>query len=99
MGDELTAARDTIRRLNRRCQDYEAALAEKLNANAGRSFGRALANGAATMYRAQLEEIRAALATAEVASGSAEHVLLYVSLPTAEYERLRALSTEETANG
>jgi hypothetical protein len=59
---ELEMARETIRRLNRRCQSAEAGLAEKVNANAGRSLGRAFANAAATMYEAQLEEARASLA-------------------------------------
>jgi hypothetical protein len=58
-GVSLTRAHATIRRLNRRVQSAEAGLAEKVNANAGRSFGRALANSAATMYGAQLEDAKA----------------------------------------
>lgn len=54
MSDELTLARETIRRLNRRVQSAESGLAEKINENAGRSLGRAFANAAATMYAAQL---------------------------------------------
>lgn len=61
---ELDRAHATIRRLNRRVQSAESGLAEKINANAGPSLGRAFANAAATMYAAQLEDLRGMLPTA-----------------------------------
>lgn len=61
--DELAAARETVRRLNRRCQSAERGLAEKVDElqRAGPSLGRALANAAATMYREQLADANAKL--------------------------------------
>lgn len=62
MNDALTAlteARETIRRLNRRCQSAEAGLVAKMES--GPCFGRALANASATMYREQNVELRALL--------------------------------------
>ena len=56
---ELAALRETNQKLNRRCQSAEAGLAAKLTS--GPSFGRALANAAATMYHAQLAERNAEL--------------------------------------
>jgi len=58
---ELAALRETNQKLNRRCQSAEQGLAAKLDAG-GPSFGRALANAAATMYREQLAERDAELA-------------------------------------
>lgn len=60
---ELAEARETIRRLNRRCQSAERGLAEKLEEarRAGPSLGRALANSSATMHRAQNAELTARL--------------------------------------
>ena len=57
---ELAALRETNMKLNRRCQSAEKGLAAKLTS--GPSFGRALANSAATMYHAQLAERNAELA-------------------------------------
>lgn len=56
---EIAQSRETIRRLNRRVQSAEAGLSEKINAHAGQSFGRILANSAATMYAAQIEDLKA----------------------------------------
>lgn len=56
--DVITRLKDTVRRLNRRCQEYESALTKKIAEHPGRSFGRSLANAAATMYRVQLEAAR-----------------------------------------
>ena len=108
---ELEMARETIRRLNRRCQSAEAGLAEKVNANAGRSLGRAFANAAATMYEAQLEEARASLAhLQENALTPEEAKALYDHSPRADrithaftdaaafksgWAKLRALSASE----
>ena len=47
---DLSTARATNTRLNRRCQQYESSLAEKLD-QVGWGFGRMLANGAAAMFR------------------------------------------------
>jgi len=58
---DLAAARDKIRELNRRCQSAEAGLAEKVNAHAGPSLGRSLANAAGVMYREQYRELLAAV--------------------------------------
>lgn len=57
--DELAQARETIRTLNRRCQSAEAGLAVKLDEmqRAGVSFGRGLANHAASMYLAQRDDL------------------------------------------
>lgn len=52
---DLAAARETNARLQRRCHSAESGLAAKLES--GPSFGRALANSAATLYR---ERARAA---------------------------------------
>jgi predicted hydrocarbon binding protein len=60
---ELERAHATIRRLNRRVQSAESGLAEKINANAGRTLGRAFANAAATMYLSQLDDLRSMLPT------------------------------------
>ena len=62
-GPDLAAARETIRRLNRRCQEYERGLTEKLEvaARSGGSLGRGLANAAASMYLARAERAEAAL--------------------------------------
>jgi len=57
---ELAALRETNQKLNRRCQSAEAGLSAKLTS--GPSFGRALANSAATMYHEQLAERDAELA-------------------------------------
>ena len=56
---DLAAARDKIRELNRRCQSAEAGLAEKVNATAGHSLGRALSNAAGVMYREQYRDLLA----------------------------------------
>lgn len=48
---ELTRAHETIARLNRRCQSAERGLAAKLNPGP-RTFGRILANSAASMWHA-----------------------------------------------
>ena len=52
---ELAASRETNSRLNRRCQQYERGLAEKLAENKGPSLGRALANAAAEMCEQRAE--------------------------------------------
>ena len=57
---ELVALRETNMKLHRRCQSAEAGLSAKLTS--GPSFGRALANSAATMYHEQLAERNAELA-------------------------------------
>jgi len=57
---ELVALRETNMKLNRRCQSAERGLAARLTS--GPSFGRALANAAATMYHEQLAERNAELA-------------------------------------
>jgi CRISPR/Cas system CMR subunit Cmr4 (Cas7 group RAMP superfamily) len=61
---ELAAARETIKRLNRRSQIAEAGLLAKMETKPEeRTFGRIFANSAAYMYREQNEELRASLAT------------------------------------
>lgn len=59
--EELAEARETIKRLNRRCSQYEQGLASKVDEakTAGPSFGRSLANAAATMYEAERDAARA----------------------------------------
>ena len=66
---ELAASRETNSRLNRRCQQYERGLAEKLAENKGPSLGRALANAAAEMceQRAEVAEKRIRELEAELA--------------------------------
>lgn len=56
--DVVVALRATHVRLNRRCQDYERALAERLDKARGPSLGRALANGAASLYSSHFEKLR-----------------------------------------
>ena len=61
---EVATARDTNRRLNARCQQYERALAEKIGVGGdgkpkGSSLSRALLNGLAEMQRAEIETMRA----------------------------------------
>lgn len=58
---ERDEARETIRALNRRCQSAESGLAHALDAAGDRTFGRALANCAASMYREQNRELVEAL--------------------------------------
>jgi hypothetical protein len=60
---KLAEARETIRRLNRRCQEADGAMAAKLDSPLveGRTFGRACANYAASMYKRERDEARAAL--------------------------------------
>lgn len=53
---EITRLRETIQRLNRRVQSAESGLAEKINANAGQSLGRALANASATYWQNVAED-------------------------------------------
>ncbi len=55
---ERDEARATAKALNRRAQEAEAAVREKVKASSG-SLGRALANAAASMYRRDLEAERA----------------------------------------
>lgn len=58
---EVNRLRETVKRLNRRCQSAESGLAQKIDEmrRAGWSFGRAFANSAATMYSEQIEELKA----------------------------------------
>lgn len=58
---ERDEARETIKALNRRCQSAESGLAHALDAAGDRTFGRALANCAASMYREQNRELVEAL--------------------------------------
>lgn len=53
LAQEVETLRETNARLNRRCQQYEAGLAAKLDSPLaeGRTFGRVLANAAAEMYK------------------------------------------------
>lgn len=60
---ELRAARETNGRLNRRCQTYEAGLAEKLSETQPRGFGRMLAISGLTMREAELDAIHDRLVT------------------------------------
>jgi hypothetical protein len=60
--EEIQRLRETNARLNRRCQEYEAGLAEKLKGTPARSFGRGLAIAAATYYRHRAEAFEATLA-------------------------------------
>lgn len=53
---ERDALRETVSRLNRRCQTLESGIAEKVR-ECGPSFGRALANAAATKYRHDAERL------------------------------------------
>jgi hypothetical protein len=55
--DELAEARETISRLNRRCQVAEAGVMEKVRQSDG-SLGRTLANAAASALKAELERVR-----------------------------------------
>jgi len=59
------ALRATNKRLNRRCQAYEAGIAEKVGGESGGSLGRSLANAAATYEKAQNEALRERVAELE----------------------------------
>ncbi len=63
MRAELIAARETIVRLNRRCQSAESGLAAKLES--GPCFGRALANSAAVMWHERHDEAQKRIAELE----------------------------------
>jgi hypothetical protein len=92
---ELDRAHATIRRLNRRVQSAEAGLAEKINANKGQSLGRILAISAATMYAAQLEDLRATLPTSDEATFILDGLLLHAPgwrIPDALLEKLKRLT-------
>ncbi len=56
--DEL---RQTVKRLNRRCQTLEAGVAEKVRDNPGGSLGRSLANAQYTYLEGERDLLRAAL--------------------------------------
>ena len=60
--DALEQCRKTNKRLNRRCQTYEAGLNEKIEKGRDehRNLGRMLANAAATKYEARIEQLEAA---------------------------------------
>ena len=60
---ELATARETISRLNRRCQSAESGLRDTIEVarRAGPSFGRTLANAAATMYERERQELATVL--------------------------------------
>ena len=97
---ELAAARETIRRLNRRCQSAEQGLAQKIDEmqRAGRSMGRAFANSAATMYREQLADANAKLqAVAADAARLLDHMNTVPDIANAAVpfiERVAALKLE-----
>ncbi len=74
---DLTQARETIARLNRRCQLAESAAREKVKEHGGGSLGRALANFAAADYRAAAEELRAKLK--QLAESIADHGCVYLA--------------------
>lgn len=71
---ELAAARETIKRLNRRVQVAEAGIAEKVKASAPGSLGRALANAAADKYMRERDMAQAELAAlkARILPGTAK---------------------------
>lgn len=60
---ELDQARETIKRLNRRCQSAESGLAARIEPG-DRTLGRVFANAAAVMYRERLEDVRACIVEA-----------------------------------
>ncbi|WP_182359529.1 hypothetical protein [Tomitella gaofuii] len=89
----LQAARATNTRLNKRCQLADRALAEKVSEHAGRSFGRGLANWAATKYREERDEARAevddALDQAALREAAADLLRAQRDEALEEAERLR----------
>lgn len=60
---EVRQQRETNTRLNRRCQMYEAGIAEKVELSDG-SLGRALANAAAEKAQAEVQRLRAVVIAA-----------------------------------
>lgn len=63
---QLAEARASNARLNRRCQTYEAGLAEKMRLHPlAPSFGRLLAIAGVEMYRAENEKLRARITELE----------------------------------
>jgi hypothetical protein len=81
---EIERLRKTNTRLNRRCQQYEAALAEKVNQSEG-SLGRRLANLAYEVEQAQVERAEAVIEAAMRWAGNAE--LMYRELAAYDKER------------
>lgn len=78
LADAVAQQRDTITRLNRRCQSAEKGLQAKLDSPLieGRTFGRIFANSAATMYAEQLRDCQAALAAAQRDAARVEAALV-----------------------
>ncbi|HEX4334735.1 MAG TPA: hypothetical protein VH062_02410 [Polyangiaceae bacterium] len=63
---DLAESRETNARLNRRCQVYEAGLAEKVSLHpTAPNFGRALAIAVAEARRTEVERLRARVAELE----------------------------------
>ena len=90
---QLRNARATSQRLNRRCQDYERALAEKCPRGAdgkprGSLMSRAQLNAYVSTLRAELEELTRQLRLAETTRNAAQDIA------TRETERRRELEEQ-----
>lgn len=93
----LCISRDTVRRLNRRVQSAESGLAAKMES--GPSFGRALANSAATMYRSRLAAVEESVRRFFVEAKDDHHSAMFAHLLNLLNPAARFASSEEPNEG
>jgi len=95
MSDSIRDDLESLRRRHHECEDcwYSCPLSEDGccdDTQKGCNCGAKEHNARLDAVIVKVDRLRAILAGAELASGSAEHVLLYVNMPRAEYEAIKA---------